>query len=272
MLAGTVRWVFFFIFPAILIAPTPSDSFLLRQRRAGLHPRLILSCGQDHCLGEGEADLGPWPSPSRLACGVGRQGSTRPSPPAPDAASHRPALLVPTPAEAQPGPRPSPAPVRPAGRAPQPRAREGPRQRPRPAEGSKASPLHGILVFAFCSSSGADDVLAPQHRLGMVVPAWQPVCRGLSACAASRQPGRPCARARRRGEQGAGGEGAGPGIHACVHPYSRPRHSAFLIKISLRMIHTGESVWMDSLMASSGPKDGSTSPSATPLEKEPIWM
>ena len=35
------------------------------------------------------------------------------------------------------------------------------------------------------------------------------------------------------------------------------------------MIHTGESVWMDSLMASSGPKDGSTSPSATPLEKEP---
>lgn len=38
---------------------------------------------------------------------------------------------------------------------------------------------------------------------------------------------------------------------------------------SLKMIHTGESVWMDSLMASSGPKDGSTSPSATPLEKEP---
>lgn len=38
---------------------------------------------------------------------------------------------------------------------------------------------------------------------------------------------------------------------------------------SLRMIHTGESVWMDSLMASSGPKVGSTSPSATPLEKEP---
>lgn len=38
---------------------------------------------------------------------------------------------------------------------------------------------------------------------------------------------------------------------------------------SLRMIHTGESVWMDSLMASSGPKEGSTSPSATPLEKEP---
>lgn len=38
---------------------------------------------------------------------------------------------------------------------------------------------------------------------------------------------------------------------------------------SLKMIHTGESVWMDNLMASSGPKDGSTSPSATPLEKEP---
>jgi len=38
---------------------------------------------------------------------------------------------------------------------------------------------------------------------------------------------------------------------------------------SLRMIHTGESVWMDRRMASSGPKDGSTSPSATPLEKEP---
>lgn len=40
-------------------------------------------------------------------------------------------------------------------------------------------------------------------------------------------------------------------------------------RTSLRMIHTGESVWMERRMASSGPKDGSTSPSATPLEKEP---
>lgn len=40
-------------------------------------------------------------------------------------------------------------------------------------------------------------------------------------------------------------------------------------RTSLKMIHTGESVWMDSRIASSGPKEGSTSPSATPLEKEP---
>lgn len=71
---------------------------------------------------------------------------------------------------------------------------------------------------------------------------------------------------------GSGREGAGPGIQECVRSASCLFHSAFLIKISLRMIHTGESVWMDSLMASSGPKDGSTSPSATPLENEPIWM
>lgn len=94
--------------------------------------------------------------------------------------------------------------------------------------------------------------------------------------------------------RGSGREGAAPGIHECVRSASCLFHSAFLIKIwekrgrgserwagqgwggaegarltSLRMIHTGESVWMDSLMASRGPKDGSTSPSATPLENEP---
>lgn len=38
---------------------------------------------------------------------------------------------------------------------------------------------------------------------------------------------------------------------------------------SLRMTHTGESVWMERRSASRGPKAGSTSPSATPLWKEP---
>jgi len=64
-------------------------------------------------------------------------------------------------------------------------------------EGSDASPLLGAVVFTFRSSSGGDDVPASQ----------------------------------RRGEGGAGGRRAGPGIHACIRPSSRPFHSTFLIKI-----------------------------------------
>lgn len=129
-----------------------------------------------------------------------------------------------------------------------------------PRELSKA--LHRGLGSAFCSSSGGVNA-----RPGPAGDAQQQqqLCR-------PRQPALRCpgpGEAPRGG--GSGREGAGPGIHEGVRSASCLVHSAFLIKISLRMIHTGESVWMDSLMASSGPKDGSTSPSATPLENEPIW-
>lgn len=115
-------------------------------------------------------------------------------------------------------------------------------------------------------------VLAPQPRWGWwgrPSSSFAAVCRRvLPPAAGPRCPG--------PGKAPWGGgnsrEGAGPGIQECVHSASYMFHSAFLIKISLRMIHTGESVWMDSLMASRGPKDGSTSPSAMPLENEPIWM
>lgn len=50
-----------------------------------------------------------------------------------------------------------------------------------------------------------------------------------------------------------------------VHPQKPSAYSAFFRKISLRMTHTGESVWMERRRASRGPKAGSTSPSATPL-------
>lgn len=46
--------------------------------------------------------------------------------------------------------------------------------------------------------------------------------------------------------------------------------SAFFRNISLKMIHTGESVWIVRRIASRGPKEGFTSPSAMPFEKEPI--
>lgn len=49
-------------------------------------------------------------------------------------------------------------------------------------------------------------------------------------------------------------------------------HSAFFIKISLRITQTGESVITVRRMASRGPKVGSTSPSAIPFWKVPILM
>lgn len=69
---------YFFVFPAIIVAPTPLDSFLLCWRRVSLCPHLILSCGQDCCLGEGKADLGPCRlHPSAPAGSAGSAGRTQ---------------------------------------------------------------------------------------------------------------------------------------------------------------------------------------------------
>lgn len=229
MLAGTVWCVFFFLFPAILIAATPSDSFLLRQRRVSLHPRLILSCGQDHCLGEGDADLVPGrlrPSSPAGSAGRARRDQVplcpRCSQPLPCPGLKAP--LVPTLAKAHPDPKLSPVSVRGARRSHAPVRGRGSAG---PCRGEQGQPSARVLVFAFCSSSGEDDVLAPPQRLGrwcrVAAGLPRPVgaCRLPAAGPAPRRRGCPCARARRRGEQGAGGEGAGPGIHACVRPHAR---------------------------------------------------
>lgn len=129
-----------------------------------------------------------------------------------------------------------------------------------PGERSKATPLHGgwLLLFAALQEKPMP-VLAPQ-------PCWGWRVLALAAGPALSWSGQGAAGSRER-------EGGSRTRDPQVCPLcSCLFHSAFLIKISLRMIHTGESVWMDSLTASSGPKDGSTSPSATPLENEPIWM
>lgn len=129
-----------------------------------------------------------------------------------------------------------------------------------------------MLVFPCCSSSGEDDddddVLAPQHRRGAAGRREREGREQDRGSACVRPPFlAPVSlrffdknlkeeKAGIREERGGGARGRWQGADEAR-------------LTSLKMIHTGESVWMDSLMASSGPKDGSTSPSATPLEKEP---
>lgn len=224
MLAGTVwRILFLFCFPCHTHGSNPFRFVPPLLKEGQSSPSLNPQLRPGPLPGEGKADLGPRPSPSQRACGVSGQDSPSPSPCSVLAYSPRlpcpglKVLFVPTLAKAHSNPKLSPLPV----------WSEHDSHAPTRGRGEQSQPSARDVGFAFCSS-GEDDVLSPQHRLWTVVPAWQPVCQGWSW-----QPGLccPCARARRHGEEGAGGDGAGLGIQACVRPSSHPFHSAFLIKI-----------------------------------------
>lgn len=136
------------------------------------------------------------------------------------------------------------------------RWREGARGEALPTWPGRAGRANGLGVWA----AGP----ARRHSVGALRPAarWAGAAPAPGASGPAVDPG-PAPRGIQAGPSGGSSDAVWSG--AAERPPEPAAQSAFFRKISLRITHTGESVWMERRSASRGPKAGSTSPSATPL-------